>query len=527
MTKKKMVMVGIAGSTTDFLLSIHALKCFVYQKEEIKNNIDITLKQYYYIPLDEVDEKSQYIFNDIEKEEPDIVGFSCYVWNIDAVRTISDKLKQKNKDIQIILGGPEIAREDIIAGKFSDFSADFLFFGEGERPLLKFLERILGISDHNLDEIKGFAHRNGNSFSCHSQLDFVEKLEELPSPYLTGFVSDELLSRENMRVNIETQRGCNFRCAYCFYHKGFPSIRYRNPKIVVDEIEYAYNKGIKMGRILDANFLSDREFAKGIIRELINRKIKMALFFEMIPIFLDDETANLFGEFSRLSENNMLMTGIGIQTLTQESLAVIRRQIHKKWFEKAFNLLQAQGVIIKSDIILGLPRETKESYLKTLEFITEKMRHGTNYLSLALLRVLPGTDLVDIAKKEKLVIDNRDSLHFVYSTPEMPRSDMVYCLRLNTVAFRLLSSVNIEERMKLRDLYFTVKDKLGATNIDMLEYFVKEFLEYLKPKKTNFVDPDFPNAEYYSFKTVYQDVSDGWLIEKLEGLKNTGLYTKT
>jgi len=521
--KKKITLVGIAGTPNDFLLSLHTLNCFVYQDKDIKNNFEIILKQYYYISPEDIERKSQEVLREIEETKPDIVGFSCYLWNIDVVKLISNRLKQKYKNIKIILGGPEITRNDIVSGKFDSFKSDFLIFGEAEKSLLALLKLQLKPKEIKIEDIKGLAYKNNNSFLCNNESDFIEDLTQIPSPYLEGYVSDELLSRTNIRVNIETQRGCNFKCAYCFYHKNFPGIRYKDPNVVIDEIDYVYKKGIKIGRILDANFLSNKEFAKRILKGLIERKIKMAFFFEVLPQFLDEEIAYLFGEYRKISSQNRVRIGIGIQTINQDVLAVIRRKIPVSYFEKAFNLLQKENIVIKSDIILGLPLETKESYFKTIEFIVEKMRYGSNMLSLAHLRILPGTDLVEIAKKENLIIDKRDSNHFVYATPTMPRKDILECLRLNAVAYRLLCSHDFKERMEIRDLYFDVKDTLNISNIELLQHLAKEFFNFLKDKDVNYVKSDYPNAEDDYEKKSHNQIPNDWLIEILQHLKKTGI----
>jgi len=517
--KKIIMLIGIAGTSKDFLLSLPTLKCFLHQNNYIKNNTKIILKQYYYIVREILKKKSGEILSDIEKIKPDIIGFSCYVWNIDAVKLISDRIKQRYKNIEIALGGPDIAREGIIDGRFDNFKVDFLIFGEGEKPFLGLLKSLIEPNRKNLQKIKGLAYRSGDSFFCNKERDFIENLDKLPSPYLAGYVSGEILSRPGIRANFETQRGCNFRCAYCFYHKNFPSIKYRDANMVINEMDYAYKKGIKMGRIVDANFLSDKDFAKKIIRGLIERKIKMSFFVEVLPQFIDDEISKLFGQYIRISPENRITIGMGIQTINQESLDIIRRKIPLRYFEKAFNLLQKQNVIIKCDIILGLPRETKETYFETIEYISEKMRCGTNYLSLALLRILPGTDMIEIAKEEDLKLDKRDNSYFVYSTSDMPREDMIECLKINTATFRLLSSLDIKGRMIIRDMYFDVKDTLKVTNIELLEYFANQFFEFLKDKDVDYIKDDFPNAETYYWRNIYNDVPDEWIIKKLESLK--------
>src|SRR3989344_5190044 len=114
--KKKMVLVGIAGTLNDFLLSLHALKCFVY------------------------------------------------------------------KDI-------EIKRENIVSGKLKDFSSDFFIFGEAEKPLLALLKFQIGLESVGIEDIKGLSYKEDGLFFCNNESDFIDNLEDTPSPYLEGCVS--------------------------------------------------------------------------------------------------------------------------------------------------------------------------------------------------------------------------------------------------------------------------------------------------------------------------------------------------
>lgn len=509
--KKSIMLIGIAGTKNDFLLALPALKCYIDQDKFVKDNTDIVLNQYYYMERDELEAKTQIILEDVKKTNPDIVAFSCYVWNFNAVKYISDKIEKYNKNIKIILGGPEISREDIVDGKYDNYNAEYLIFGEGEKPFLTLLKSIIKSDKEHLDEIRGLAYRKDNTFNCSMGSDIIENITEIPSPYLKGYISDEIFSRPEISANIETQRGCSFKCTYCFYHKNFDKIRYRDVDVVIDEIEYAYKRGVKDCRITDANFISDKDFAKKIMRGLIKRKIKMSLFFEFLPHFIDEEIAELFGEYSRISPRNITKVGIGIQTINQKSLAAIKRKIPVKFFDKAFDLLLKQNVLIKSDIILGLPYENKESYLKTIEFIAEKTRYGTNVVAINQLRILPGTDMVEMAKKENLNIDESDGNHFVTSTPWISEKEMIECLRINTVFNRLLNSSVLNQQI-VRDFYFDIKDKLKLTNVELLQYFVDEFYKYLKDKNVDFVKEGFPNSELYSSRDVFNDIPDEWIL---------------
>lgn len=483
-----LMLIGIAGTETDFLLSLPVLKSYLK---------DVVLKQY------PVTVKSEQILEDIRKENPDIVGFSCYVWNMPTVRLTCSVLNDLPQKVSIILGGPEISLDDARDGQYD---VDYLVFGEGEETLCNLIEGIKS----NLDSVKGIAYRKNGKFIFTEP---SEPIELIDSAYLSGH-TDEFLTNDTC-ANFESQRGCTFRCAYCFFHKGFPKIRYRNPDIVIKEIKYAFDKGIRIGRIIDANFLSNKEHAKRILNGLIDNRIEMALMFEMLPQFLDKEIAELFGTYSKMFSTNRIVIGMGIQTLNQESLEVIRRKIPVKFFERAFDLLSMDNVVIKSDVILGLPRETKQSYYQTIEFMAERMRNGNNYLSIALLQILPGSDMVQIAKDENMVLDRRNDSRFVYSTPTMPREDMLDCMYLTAMTFRLLSCVYKEESSSIKALYFDVKDSLEMSHVQLIEYLFSEFNKY-----SDFTVDDFPDGQTYFGKKIRDIIPDDWLIAKLIEVSN-------
>ncbi|MBF0398972.1 MAG: B12-binding domain-containing radical SAM protein, partial [Desulfobacterales bacterium] len=482
-TKFSVLLIGIAGTPKDFLLSLPVLKSCIINDESITKNIAINILQYQYID-DEADPKYiKNIINEIVKINPDLLGFSVYVWNFNIVVKLTLGIKSILPNIQILYGGPEISINDINAGRFNPIPVDFIIYGEGERPFHSFLKR-LTLPNAKQEKIDRFAIKKSGKFIFEGAADSNENdladILQLPSPFLTGVIEPELLKKPEIRANIETQRGCIYRCAYCLYHKHYSKIRYRNPSTIVEEIEYIYKQGISEFRIIDANFFSDKQYAGFILSELIKKDIHMAVFFEVNPESIDKKLADLICQYGALSSKNKVMVGIGIQTLNQKALKSVRRPVNVCFFNRAFELLKKANAIIKTDIILGLPHETKQTYLELIEYIVEKMRYGKNYLSLSLLRVLPGSDMEKIAAKKKLVIDTIDNKHFVYSTPDMPREDMLECLRLNAVAFRFLCSLDLENRIILRDKFFQTKDQLKIPFIYILEHFKNIFSQKLK-----------------------------------------------
>lgn len=539
----KMCFIGISGTPIDFLSAPYILLNYFNIKSKLstraeskvfsytmtmKNDTDFEIKcEKIYLDIIGFFNENKYEKNlgltTLKKQIP-LVCFSCYIWNIDAVKYLSNKLKENLSNITILWGGPEICRDFILNGVFDSCPVDYLIYGEGELAFTKFIEAFISNRISLIDSISNIGQKKNNRFVCNNYINEPEDMTKIPSAILNRYM-DEVISLPGMRVNIETQRGCNFRCAYCFYHKSFKGIRYRDPNVVVEEILYVYNKGCKIIRIIDANFVSNKEHALTIMNGLIQNRINMSIMIECLPQFIDEEIADIFGKYVKINDNK-LMVGIGIQSLNEKSMKTIKRYINKKFFENAFELLKQKNIIVKSDIILGLPYETKKTYYESIEFLVNLQRHGYNLASIGLLRILPGTDLAKIADELKLVYDKADSEHYVYSTPTLQRSDMLECLRISTVVSRIISARDSDSKIKLRDLYFEVKDTLNVSNIELLHSLSKFFEEYLSNKISDYVKPDFPNAEYYYCYKVDNDIPDAVVRNMLLKLKDANKLIK-
>jgi radical SAM superfamily enzyme YgiQ (UPF0313 family) len=519
-------LIGIAGTSRDILLSIFTLKSFILSDKVLSQSINLEASHYKYILPSNLEESCQNIIADIAQFNPDIIGFSTYTWNYDAVMRIADLAKKANPYVKVLLGGPEIAASDVIRGKFNNLPVDYIVCGEGEMPFHRLLHCLSQGDEENLSDISRLAYRVNGEFSYKNlddpETEMLPNLSEISSPYLSGVVPAFLLS-SGFQANIETQRGCNFRCAYCLYHANFPSIRYRNLDDVVEEIEFVYRRGVKDFRITDANFLSKKDYAAKILSELIKRDIKMSFFFEAIPSFVDERIASLMKEYCNLSPDNQILIGMGLQTINTESLRAIRRKLPLEHFTRAFDLCFNAGVVIKTDIILGLPYETLNSYFDLMEYVADKMRNGYNYLSLAVLRVLPGSELHHIAMEAGLEADPNDSEHFVYQTPTINRHDMVECMKISGVAFKLFHTLNITSRMNVRDKYFELKDKFNVSHVRLLRHFASFFEEVLIGTNSDYVKNDFPRAEHYWYFDMQKEITDEIVTAELNRLLEVGI----
>ena len=496
---EKVLLLGMAGTNNDFMISLPTLKSYLNQFSSIKEKFFIDLINY------TKDETVEQIISDIDKSGAEIVCFSCYIWNIKVFKEVINRIKKK----VVIVGGPEITIEDVKNGKFDNLKANYFVFGEGEIPFYTLLNTLDNPKIHR----QGVIYKDTDFY--YGENCFLENLSDQPSPFLNGDIPLSIFKQEDMRFNIETQRGCTFKCAYCLYHKNFPTIRYRNPVVVLDEFKYMYTNGVRTGRIIDANFFSSQEHATTILKGLITNNINMDLVFEVNYIHVTEDLRTLCKEY--IDKGNKLVVCVGLQSINNQSLKSVNRRLNIEFFKKRVKLLSDAGVIVRIDLIIGLPHETKQSFKALLTFLAEQMRDTKNYIGPNVLRILPSSDMVEIAKKEELTLQSDDGVYFVYETPSMDRKDMVECLRLVSLLFRVFSHRDNETNADIRKRFFEVSDKIGVIPLLMrLVVIARSFLS-LKNNESDFCADNYINAENYYYHKIQDEIDDSVLLSMIKG----------
>ena len=130
-------------------------------------------------------------------------------------------------------------------------------------------------------------------------------------------------------------------------------VTYSDVDRVINEVRYVIKRGVKKIRFVDANFSSNKVRAKAVMKGLIKEQFETSLFFELIPGFIDEELASLFGQYQKLHLQNEITVGVGVQTINLEVLKRMRRRIKKEKFEMTFKLLQKHDIYTKIDLIIG------------------------------------------------------------------------------------------------------------------------------------------------------------------------------
>ena len=319
----------------------------------------------------------------------DIVGFSTYVWNKNYNYALARKLKEINPNCIVIFGGPEmpITKQDIF--KNLPF-IDLVIKSEGEIILKEFLDAVS--NNTSWDTIKGLLiNRDGIAVDTGNG-DRISDLENLPSPYLTG-VFDKIMSETTdveWNATIETNRGCPYACTFC----DWGSLTYNKVKKfglekVFAELEWIGKNGCGFVTITDANFGMFVERDNAIADKLIAVQEKYGCPNSFSMSWAKDQKPEVFDIVFKLIKNPKFNQGltVSVQSMDLSVLENIKRKnLAQHKIENIFALCDKNNVPVYTEIILGLPGETKDTWKEGFYKIYRAGNHtGINILHAQML----------------------------------------------------------------------------------------------------------------------------------------------
>jgi radical SAM superfamily enzyme YgiQ (UPF0313 family) len=356
-----------------------------------------------------INERHNDVLSAIYLQKPDVVAFSCYIWNISFVLKLAASLKKVLPKLVIILGGPEVSYDSENILKEHQF-VDYILAGEGEESfpeLLAWLKNSGQLDGGGIDEqcadgrrVIGIcpepAHIKGLSWrSCKGivvgEPAYIENLDKIPSPY----TDEMLLSVKNKIAYFESSRGCPFSCSYCL-SSASQGIRVFSLERVFAELDRLAASGVRQIKFVDRTFNANRERAKAIIRyilEMDRPEIDCNFHFEVGGDIFDEETIQLL----QSAPKGLFQLEAGVQTVNEETLtAVCRRTNLSKLFQNLSSLKKHNNVHIHADLIAGLPYEDYSSFKNSFNSVYAARPHQ---LQLGFLKFLKGTRLREEAKE--------------------------------------------------------------------------------------------------------------------------------
>ncbi|MCA1319270.1 B12-binding domain-containing radical SAM protein [Bacillus tianshenii] len=331
------------------------------------------------------------IVSDLIQKKPDVIGFSCYIWNIEETIKVMSMLKKVNPELIIVLGGPEVTY-DVSYWLDRLCDVDFIVIGEGEITFKQLLEQLDG--DKDFSSISGLAYRKDKEKKISPQRNKVD-LKELPSPY--RFAED--LSQLAKRVTyFETSRGCPFSCQFCLSSIEV-GVRYFDREKVKDDIRFLMENGAKTIKFVDRTFNISRSYAMEMFRFLIDEHKPGTVFqFEITADIMRPEVIQFLNDEAPAG---LFRFEIGVQSTNDATNELVMRKQNFAKLSRTVTMVKEGGKIDQHlDLIAGLPEEDYDSFKNTFNDV---FALRPEELQLGFLKMLRGTGLRIRAKEHDYI----------------------------------------------------------------------------------------------------------------------------
>ena len=384
-------------------LAVYNLRAYA---EEYRENR--SLKEY------TINQQKDEILRDIYLEKPDIICFSCYIWNISFVKEIAEDLKKILPDSVFWAGGPEVSfdAEDFLKKNPGFFG---VMVGEGEetfRELCRFYVENKG----SLEEISGIAFYSGEKIRHNGWREIMD-LSKVPFAY------ENMEDFRNKIVYYESSRGCPFSCSYCLSSVD-KKLRFRNLDLVKKELQFFIDRKVPQVKFVDRTFNCKHSHAMEIWKYILEHDNGMTNFhFEISADLLKEEELSLMEKM----RPGLIQLEIGVQSTNQDTIKAIRRTMDFERLSEIVNKIHSFGNIHQHlDLIAGLPYENYDSFRNSFNQVYALK---PEQLQLGFLKVLKGSLMKEMAEEYGIVHKEKEPYE-VLSTKWLSYGEI---LKLKTV----------------------------------------------------------------------------------------------
>jgi radical SAM superfamily enzyme YgiQ (UPF0313 family) len=325
---------------------------------------------------------------DLYEKMPDVVAFSCYIWNWNLVQDIICELPKVLPDVKIWLGGPEVSyHADRLVVNYPQICG--VMVGEGEETFLELLHYYYEGTPF-INDIKGIVTRDG--FTGERALTDINAVP---------FFYESLEVFKNRIIYYESQRGCPFRCAYCLSSID-KKVRFRDIDTVKRELKSFIDNNVSQVKFIDRTFNCNSEHALAIWRFIKDNDNGVTNFhFEIAADLINEEELEVMSDM----RPGLIQLEIGVQSTNAETLEAINRRMDIGKLKEVVARIHGFGNIHQHlDLIVGLPYEDYDSFGKSFDEVYDMK---PNQLQLGFLKVLKGSPMEDSASEFDIVYSSK------------------------------------------------------------------------------------------------------------------------
>lgn len=328
------------------------------------------------------------ILKDIYLEQPDVICFSCYIWNISFVKELVPDLKKILPHVDFWAGGPEVSYDAV---EFLKKNPAFfgVMVGEGEETFHELAGYYIERKPENLKEIRGVVFHDETKVPdiVHTGWRELMDLSKVPFAY------SNLTEFKNRIIYYESSRGCPFSCSYCLSSID-KKLRFRDFELVKKELQFFLDHRVPQVKFVDRTFNCKHEHAMTIWKYILEHDNGITNFhFEVSADLLRDEEMQLMSKM----RPGLIQLEIGVQSTNPDTIHAIHRHMDLDKLERCVAKVHSFGNIHQHlDLIAGLPYEDYDTFHRSFNDV---YRMKPDQLQLGFLKVLKGSLMEKEAEK--------------------------------------------------------------------------------------------------------------------------------
>lgn len=424
-----------------------------------------------------------HILSDITEHDIDILGFACYIWNIEMTLHVVDMVKAVRPDIKIVLGGPEVSfTADELLERCPNI--DYIVQGEGEEAFHA-LVTALQLGNDGLDPvIPGVRGRRDGSILGSLEAVEVSDLSSIPFPYTEKDMED----LEHKIIYYESSRGCPFSCQYCLSGNK-NTVRFFPQERTLEELQWFIDHGVKQVKFVDRTFNCAPHHHRPLMEFMRDSDTHMNFHLEMEPELMTEWETNILCE----TPPGRIQIEVGVQSTHKKTLDAINRYNDWPYIQKSIRpIIQAGRTHVHMDLIVGLPHEDFKRFGQSFNDLFSLQPHA---LQIGFLKLLKGSG-VRRMREYKYVADPL-APYEVLSTHVLPYDDVRFLKYFEDVFERFYNSE------RFRTTFSYIGQQLIHGETDAFTYFGDMTRAWLKEgnHKVNLKDIDQIEFLYHFFLT--------------------------
>ena len=413
-----------------------------------------------------------HILSDITEHDIDVLGFACYIWNIEMTLHVVDMVKAVRPDIKIVLGGPEVSfTADELLERCPNI--DYIVQGEGEEAFHA-LVTALQLGNDGLDPvIPGVRGRKDGSILGSLEAVEVSDLSSIPFPY----TEEDMADLEHKIIYYESSRGCPFSCQYCLSGNK-NTVRFFPQERTLEELQWFIDHGVKQVKFVDRTFNCAPHHHRPLMEFMRDSDTDMNFHLEMEPELMTEWETNILCE----TPPGRIQIEVGVQSTHKKTLDAINRYNDWPYIQKSIRpIIQAGRTHVHMDLIVGLPHEDFNRFGQSFNDLFSLQPHA---LQIGFLKLLKGSG-VRRMREYKYVADPL-APYEVLSTHVLPYDDVRFLKYFEDVFERFYNSE------RFRTTFGYIGQQLIHGETDAFTYFCDMTRAWLKEgnHKVNLKDID-------------------------------------